>query len=140
MKIGQSFLAARMGRNFDDYLGFKPFRFWANTYAQDCTWFLCKILFWINVGCVSILMYFIQLQIMLIILLQIEKFLGKVAEYNWVPSELNVSFFFWIFLFSPSEFCQRSKLQRNSLRIICICIYIYVYVYVSFLFFYSILF
>ena len=25
-----------MGRNFDDYPGFQPFRSWANTYAQDC--------------------------------------------------------------------------------------------------------
>ena len=25
-----------MGRNFDDYTGFHPFRSWANTYAQDC--------------------------------------------------------------------------------------------------------
>ena len=41
-------------------------------------------------------------------------FLGKVAEYNWVPSELNVSFSFCIFLLSQSEFCQRSRLQQNS--------------------------
>ena len=27
-----------MGRNFDDYPGFQPFRSWANTYAQDCKW------------------------------------------------------------------------------------------------------
>ena len=27
-----------MGRNFDDYPGFHPFRPWANTYAQDCIW------------------------------------------------------------------------------------------------------
>ena len=26
-----------MGRKFDDYSGFQPFRSWANTYAQDCT-------------------------------------------------------------------------------------------------------
>ena len=26
-----------MGRNFDDYPGFQPFRSWANTYAQDCS-------------------------------------------------------------------------------------------------------
>ena len=26
-----------MGRNFDDYPGFQPFRAWANIYAQDCT-------------------------------------------------------------------------------------------------------
>ena len=25
-----------MGRNFDDYSGFQPFRSWANTYEQDC--------------------------------------------------------------------------------------------------------
>ena len=25
-----------MGRNFDDYPGFHPFRPWANTYAQHC--------------------------------------------------------------------------------------------------------
>ena len=25
-----------MGRNFDDYPRFQPFRSWANTYAQDC--------------------------------------------------------------------------------------------------------
>ena len=31
---------ARMGRNFDDYPGFQPFRSWANTYAQDCTYIL----------------------------------------------------------------------------------------------------
>ena len=29
-----------MGRNFDDYPGFQPFRSWANTYAQDCTFYL----------------------------------------------------------------------------------------------------
>ena len=28
---------ARIGRNFDDYPGFHPFRSWANTYAQDCS-------------------------------------------------------------------------------------------------------
>ena len=28
-----------MGRNFDDYPGFQPFRSWENTYAQDCTQF-----------------------------------------------------------------------------------------------------
>ena len=26
-----------MGRNFDDYPGFQPFRSWVNTYAQDCS-------------------------------------------------------------------------------------------------------
>ena len=26
-----------MGQNFDDYPGFQPFRSWANTYAQDCS-------------------------------------------------------------------------------------------------------
>ena len=32
LKSSQKFL----GRNFDDYPGFQPFRSWANTYAQDC--------------------------------------------------------------------------------------------------------
>ena len=27
---------ARMGQNFDDYLGFQPMRSWANTYVLDC--------------------------------------------------------------------------------------------------------
>ena len=27
-----------MGQSFDDYSGFHPFRSWANTYAQDCTY------------------------------------------------------------------------------------------------------
>ena len=37
MKNSQRFLDARMGRNFDDFPGFQPFRSWANTYAQDCS-------------------------------------------------------------------------------------------------------
>ena len=35
-KIVKGSWIARMGRNFDDYPGFQPFRSWANTYAQDC--------------------------------------------------------------------------------------------------------
>ena len=34
---------ARIGRNFDDYPGFQPFRSWANTYAQDCTCLFIQI-------------------------------------------------------------------------------------------------
>ena len=36
-----------MGRNFDDYPGFQPFRSWANTYAQDCMYqskYSCQVL------------------------------------------------------------------------------------------------
>ena len=35
-----------MGRNFDDYPGFLPFRSWANTYAQDCR-FMSFMIFWL---------------------------------------------------------------------------------------------
>ena len=33
---------ARMGRKFDDYPGFQQMRSWANTYAQDCMYYLSK--------------------------------------------------------------------------------------------------
>ena len=36
-KVVKGSWIARIGRNFDDYPGFHPFRSWANTYAQDCT-------------------------------------------------------------------------------------------------------
>ena len=36
-KVVKASWIARMGRNFDYYSGFQPFRTWANTYAQDCT-------------------------------------------------------------------------------------------------------
>ena len=39
-KIVKGSWIARMGQNFDDYPGFQPFRSWANTYAQDCIWYL----------------------------------------------------------------------------------------------------
>ena len=38
-KIVKGSWTARMGRNFDDFPGFQPFRSWANTYAQDCSSF-----------------------------------------------------------------------------------------------------
>ena len=43
-KVVKGSWIARMGRNFDDYPGFQPFRSWANTYAQDCTiiWWLFR--------------------------------------------------------------------------------------------------
>ena len=41
-KIVKGSWIARMGRNFDDYPGFQPFRSWANTYAQDCMWYTKK--------------------------------------------------------------------------------------------------
>ena len=42
-----------MGRNFDDYPVFQPFKSWANTYAQDCR-YLAKIWYHIEVPEVEI--------------------------------------------------------------------------------------
>ena len=49
-----------MGRNFDDYPGFQPFRSWANTYAQDCRQ---KKLLLVQNGTISILKIKIKINI-----------------------------------------------------------------------------
>ena len=47
---------ARMGRKFDDYPGFQPMRFWANTYAQDCM----KLLTWSVHFCVCLVIPYLE--------------------------------------------------------------------------------
>ena len=90
-----------MGRNFDDYPGFQPFRSWENTYAQDCKYITnsIKLVFFLLFVFVSITFQGL-----------IEARSKKQKYFRWVFGS-NENFKIWFFLVS--------HYHENQLKFTC---------------------